>query len=268
MPSPASFHLKKWYFDGVSDDGRALIGYSARLRWNALEVHYASYLYLPAAGPARSESRYRGAEDPEIKDQTIRWGDKRLGVQGEWVCAAAPLRARLHESEAGWLDWHCHQPVSRCRIELQGEPPIEGWGYAECLEMTLPPWKLDFDELRWGRFAHPDNPLVWIELKGADTRRWVFDGAGLASGSSVSDTAISVAGGQKTLLLEAPAVIEEEQKFAAVLRELDRWLPGFDRITPLQFLRARETKWRSAGVLLVDGAVQQRGWVIHELVKI
>ncbi len=264
MSLKTPFSLSKWYFDGVSEEGSAIIAYSARLHWKSITVPYTSYLYLPANGPARVKSRFRGVVEPETGPDGIRWQEPHFTLEGEWQAAAAPLQARLHDSSAGYLDWHCLQPVSKCHIRLGKEPPIKGWGYVERLEMTLPPWALNFDELRWGRFAHPETPLVWIELKGQTTRRWVFDGQTLVQDAAISDQGIDMPLLGKRLLLEQPVVIEQLEKFREVMGGLLRWLPGFERFTPLKFLNARESKWRSAGTLLHNGAVRSTGWVIHE----
>jgi hypothetical protein len=52
-----------------------------------------------------------------------------------------------------------------------------------------------------------------------------------------------------------------------VVHDLIEWLPGFERFTPLHFLHAQETKWRSAGIFTRTDGTENKGWVIHELVK-
>ena len=174
--SSHNFKLKKWYFDGISEDGRAIVCYSAVMSWRMLSVQYASYLYLDANGRAHSGSRYRDAPLPVLENDNIRWEDGKFRIKGEWHAAAAPVRTKLHDSEEGYLDWHCYQPAAHCHIQLREETPISGYGYAECLEMTIPPWKMGFSELRWGRLAHPESPIVWIDLRGEPNRSWIFNG--------------------------------------------------------------------------------------------
>lgn len=261
------FFLKKWYLDGVSDDGRTLIAYAATLRWRGFKIGYVSTLYLRAPGESRSESRLKEAPEPVVEDAVIRWQEEALGLSGRWERAAPPLRAMLHQSEEGYLDWHCLQPAARCHIQLGHEPPLQGWGYVECLEMTIPPWKLGLQELRWGRFAHPDAPLVWIDWKGAVNRCWVFDRQGQVQSATVSDEWVHLTEQQGQLSLYDPAVIEDKNKFMETVDLLVRWMPGIDRFTPLRFLKGRETKWRSAATMTVPGRPDRTGWAIHELVK-
>ncbi len=263
------FFLSKWYFDGVSDDGRAWIGYSAHLQWKGLTAPYTGFLYLNAAGAAQSASRFRQGTGPQWSpDGQLRWQDAALGISGQWESRAPALEHRLHEGPEGYLDWHCHMPAARCRIRMAGEPDLEGWGYVEHLEMTVPPWQLGIDELRWGRFANPEAPLVWIEWRGTPTRCWVFEGQNRVEHAAVSDRTIQWPGQHRELRLEQSAIIEQKAKILEVMRPLVRLLPGFQRFTPFRFLKAEEWKWRSAGVLVENGQERRRGWVIHECVNL
>ncbi len=267
MKKNTSFHLSKWYLDCVTDDGRAFIGYAATLTWKGVKVPYASFLYLRTPGEVFSKTRFRNVQAPDIWDGLIHWHDAPFQIDGTWEAAAAPVSAKLHESEAGGLDWQCYQPASKCRIQFQNEPPLEGWGYAERLDMTVPPWLIGIGDLRWGRFAVPPEPLVWIELTGPPLRRWVFNGQSLVEDASVSDLEIRLPSLDFHLRLEHPVVIEDESKIMHVVRSLARYLPGFDRFTPLRFLQAHETKWLSEGRLMQGSQVLQSGRVIHELVR-
>lgn len=267
MSIKSNFNLKKWYFDGVSEDGRALICYSAVMSWRMLSVQYASYLYLDANGQAHSESRYRDAPLPVTDGDIIRWEDTKLHIKGEWRSAAAPVRTKLHDSEEGYLDWHCHQPAAHCHIQLRDEPPVTGFGYVECLEMTIPPWKMGFSELRWGRFAHPESPVVWIDLRGEPNRNWIFSGQELTRNGEATDTTVRIPESDTKLIFAGHTPIEDKQKIMEVVQSVIGWMPGFDQFTPLHFLKAQETKWRSRGTLTTPGQPERSGWVIHEIVK-
>lgn len=262
------FRLSKWYFDGISEDGRVLIAYSARLQWGGFSVPYSSYLYLPPQGPCRVKSRFSAVSEPQEDGRRITWEDGGFRLQGTWEGQAPPLEATLFESEEGSVQWHCRQPAARCRILLGDEAPLEGWGYAERLDMSIPPWKLGFQTLRWGRFAHPEAPLVWIDWSGPVNRQWVFDGRERVGHAVVHDAYVELPPVNKRLVLKDPVVLEETLKIREVVGSLLRWLPGFDGVAPLAFLNAREVKWRSAGRLVVDGTVRQSGWVIHERIVV
>lgn len=266
MPEKSSFELKKWYFDGVDAEGRVIIGYSASLRWHGVKVPYASYLYLQQPGICRTESRFRRVAKPLVDEKNIRWADEGFHLQGQWTAAAPSFGKRLYEGPEGYLDWQCYQPASHCHIELGAVPPIVGLGYVECLEMTFPPWQLGLHELRWGRFAHPDMPVVWIDWKGEINRRWIFAKGQAMAGGVVDDSTVYSPDHDIKLQLERPVVIEEQEKIGAVVQSLVAWLPGIERFAPLRFLKAKEVKWLSEGTLAMTGEPARHGRVIHELV--
>jgi hypothetical protein len=204
--------------------------------------------------------------DPIASGKTIWWQDPGFRLEGRWESAVPPVSCRLFEGEEGRVDWYCHHPASDFRLTLGDEPPMEGHGYVECLEMSLPPWKIGFNELRWGRFADPEAPLAWIDWKGDVARSWVFDGQTVEAGTAIiRDDSIDLPHTHKKLLLNNPIVIEDKEKIMEVMHNLVSWLPGIDRFTPLRFLKARETKWRSEAKLIVPGG-EKTGWAIHELV--
>lgn len=266
MPEKTPFYLKKWYFDGVDADGRAIIAYSASLRWHGVQAPYSGYLYLKEPGVCLSGNRFSRVADPEIVENRISWADKGFYLRGQWDAASPAIRLRLYDGPLGYLDWHCRQPAAHCQIELGQERPITGMGYVECLEMTFPPWQLGLRELRWGRFAHAEFPVVWIDWKGDLNRRWIFVKDRLVPEGTVDDTIVSSPDHRLNLRLENPVVIEEREKLGEVTRSLARYLPGIDRLTPLRFLKAKEIKWLSEGALSVSAEAVRNGRVIHELV--
>lgn len=268
MPATPPFHLKKWYFDGIDASGRTMIAYSADLHWRGIHIPYSSYLYYGEPGDIRSESRFTQAGLPDALPGAIQLTYKGLPLTGQWQAASNGLDQRLYEGEDGYLDWHCRLPAGQCHIQLGQEPPLTGWGYVELLEMTLPPWRLGIRELRWGRFADPEWPLVWIEWLGEPNRRWVFaNGQLFRDEGTVSENLVQAQNHSWSLRLENPVVLEDKEKMKEVFQSLAAFIPGIDRLAPLRFIQATETKWRSEGVLHRPGHADRKGWVIHELVK-
>lgn len=266
MPAQSSFLLQKWYFDGVNAGGETIIAYAARLRWRGIEVPYAGYLYLDAVGQQHSGNRFGAVNIPDTSQETIHWTDAGFHLRGQWTSRHSPIQTRLLETAEGYVDWHCLQPSAHCRIHLGEWPVVEGSGYAEYLEMTLPPWRLGLQELRWGRLADPEIPVVWIEWKGKYNRRWLFVKDQIMAGETISEAGIFAPERNLQLRLEQPIAIEDKEKFKEVSRALSSFLPGIERLAPLRFIRSRQTKWRSAGSLQMIGQTPRNGWVIHELV--
>ncbi|MEX0891548.1 MAG: hypothetical protein WEB88_05200 [Gemmatimonadota bacterium] len=160
------FRLVKWYLDVVSDDGTAFIGYAARVHWRAFRVRYGATLLSRPTGPLVERSTLSPGSGPLADaDGVLGWQCHRLGVDGQWSPTAAPILRRLYRDRTGAVDWECLVPAARVRLRV-GALHLDGWGYAERLVMTLPPWRLPLVELRWGRVVGPgaegvSTPAGW-----------------------------------------------------------------------------------------------------------
>ena len=165
--SGGDFLLSKWFLDFVGDEGEAMIFYAAKLKWHGWSVSYASWLrYNPASG-VLLKSRFQNVSLPVIEDNLIIWNDPRFGVSGTWRSMADRIKTRLFDSEEGCVEWNCYQPASKVQLKIK-DKILNGRGYAEQLIMTVLPWKIPMDELRWGRFGSENMNMVWIELVGKE----------------------------------------------------------------------------------------------------
>jgi len=260
------FHLNKWFLDCVTDEGEAWIFYAAELRWHGLKVPYTSSMhYTPNAGTAL-HSRFRRISMPEKSGQSIHWQDVQFGVSGSWKAAAPSLKSRLVKSEDGYLDWNCLQPMSKVEMNIDGRI-VEGSGYAEQLIMTIEPWKIPMDELRWGRYTSGTDNIVWIELRGSERQQWLWLNDERLCRSTIEDDQIVIPEKGLILELKKDVVLESEKKILNVVKRLLRFVPGFNRSMPSRFLNSDESKWLSQGVLRKEAEVISTGWAIHECVR-
>jgi hypothetical protein len=133
---------------------------------------------------------------------------------------------------------------------------VEGLGYVEELVMTVPPWRLPIDSLRWGRFASARSGLTWIEWRGAHPLRLALLDGKPADLASASEEQVDAGG--SSLSLSAAAVLRSGR----IARTALSGIPGLARTFPLGILGLEETKWRSRGTLGAD-----QGWAIHEVVR-
>ena len=262
------FYLEKWFLDLVTDQGEAMILYAAMLTWKGLKVPYTSCLHLKP-GPAwkvHHQSRFRKVRMPERESNLITWQDEAFGITGVWEGLAAPVGARLFDSDEGFLDWACYQPSAKVEIHKNGEQ-FRGEGYAERLILTVPPWKIPMEDLRWGRFTSNGDYLVWIQLGGSNPGKWLWYNGDHVSRCSIADNRVTMQKPHMELEMKRIAELEGEKKIFNVVRDLTKFIPGFNQAMPLKFLMADEHKWLSKAILKSETGNLSSGFVIHELVQ-
>ena len=195
----------------------------------------------------------------------ISWKDSTLKVKGNWQANSLQLKAELYASTEGCLQWNCFQPSSIVKVKFNNTE-LHGRGYVEQLLMTVEPWKIPMNELRWGRFVSDKDYLVWIEIKSDDLKQWVWYNGEKINDAGITENEITLLSKNIQLKLSNRQVIESENKISQVVKKLLRYIPGFNRLIPLNFLSSREYKWVSNGILYIDGLPASEGWTIHELV--
>jgi hypothetical protein len=167
----------------------------------------------------------------------------------------------LYDSADGAIAWQCVAPAARASMRPAGVATLDGVGYAECLTMTIPPWRLPISELRWGRWSDADakHAVIWIDWRGADPRRWVFVDGHRAQTATVSDS--SVCAGDVSLSLSSPRVLVDRD-----LGDVLRFIRPLRGIVPAALDAYHETKWTSCGTLTAPGRPALTGQTVHERV--
>jgi hypothetical protein len=261
-----NLHLDKWFLDFVGENGEAMIFYVAKLTWHGWSVPYTSWLRYDAASGVRLKSRFRNVQKPLLNDNMITWSDTKFGVSGTWEPLANRIEARIFDSGEGYLDWKCYQPASKVQLKIYNTV-LEGVGYAEQLILTVPPWKIPMDELRWGRFSSDENNIVWIELREQDKRQWLWLNGEKMENCIIEDDHIYIPAKDLLLKLDRSVALESEKKIFSVVEKIIRYIPGFNKVMPLSFLMADEYKWLSQGQLLEHNLSVSSAKAIHELVN-
>ena len=260
------FHLDKWFLDFTGENGEVMIFYASKLTWHGWSASYTSWLHYDAASGVRLKSRFRNVQIPQKKDDLITWSDTKFGVSGTWKSLANMIQERIFDSEEGFLDWKCYQPYSKVQLKMN-DRVLEGSGYAEQLILTIPPWKIPMDELRWGRFGSFENNMVWIELREKENRQWLWLNGEKIENCIIEDEFISMPDKDMVLNLDRGIVLEAEKKIFSVVEKIIRYIPGFKKVMPINFLMADEFKWLSKGELKSHNTILSSGMAIHELVK-
>lgn len=254
----SSFLLSKWYLDCLEPTGDGAIVYVAELRWKALRMRYASTLTL-MAGKVQSTTSIRTCPLPEREGGRIRLQLPQFGVEGVWEGFAAPIERTIFEDTVGFVHWNCLQPASRAALSLHGRRRA-GWGYAELLRITIPPWRLPLSELHWGRFVTESDALVWIDWRGSHTCRLLLHNG--VEQEVVSIAVDEVRSPNVRLTLDRGMVLRSGELGSTVFRSMHR----LARIVPGSMLQVHECKWRSQA-LLRQGEHSSSGWGIHEVVR-
>lgn len=256
-----SFRLSKWYLDCVTDAGDAAVLYWALLQWGPLRLRYGAAILAPTSGsPSERYTLRPDAEPSRDEAGALHWRCRRLDAVGTWEKSEARVARTLLQGSEGLVHWSCVCPRAQATVRV-GDHVLRGLGYVEHLAMTIPPWKLPFDELRWGRFLSPTSSLAWIQWRGAYARTWMFTAGKVYERVEVTATGVSAPEGGLQLRFSEGRVLRAGPIAATALRPL--WAAA--SLVP-RWRNATETKWVTPGsVSAPDG--QSGGWVIHEVVR-
>ncbi|MFO0827123.1 MAG: hypothetical protein U0572_03150 [Phycisphaerales bacterium] len=254
------FHLLKRYVDVVDAAGSVAIGYWARLRWGPLRLGFAS-VDIDADG-VRTGTSALGSSPPPIRSgSSVTWNSPRLGLRGAWSEAAAGTDRTLFARGDRAVRWECWAPRASATLVV-GDRTLVGSGYVEEIELTIEPWRLPIDELRWGRFATRERSVVWIEWKGPRPLRLVLVDGAERSGSEIHGDAIRWSGGQ--LRLAEQRTLRDAPLAGGALAAVPKLL----RSAPASILAAHETKWLARASLIEDAtSASADGFALHEVVR-
>jgi len=253
---PSAFSLVKWYMDCVTDDGDAAILYCADLKWRGMHLTYSSVMTVNGA-KVETQSSMAGYQ-LSTNDRQILVEFPRLEVSGSWRADAEPYQRTVFEDVSGAVEWSCLQPRSLVNLIVDGRE-LSGFGYAECLTLTLPPWRLPMHQLRWGRFVSPEESLVWVDWQGEYSTSFAVHNGRACETQSVSDAEVTIPGA--TLRLEECFLLRAGRLGSTVLPGA----PALGKILHKSLRNIEEKKWRSRGRLDTQNG-SSNGWVIHEVV--
>lgn len=263
--------------DCVSDNGDLFIGYSASVAWGWLRLSYSLTLRSYADGRRAEISTARQAFPPhEVNVEHAtgsewEWNCPPLSIQGFWRATAKPLSPRiLFSGPDGQIVWTCHVPAGEASINGADTFALSGVGYMEHLHVTIPPWRLPMEELRWGRFLSGDDALVWIQWSGVQPVGLLLYNGKEQPDPSISDDEVSSAEVRLILIRNLGRVVQQGElggKALSGLSYLVRWL------IPRRILETVETKWLSPAELYLTRSAQPvdvipaKGWALHECVR-
>ena len=261
-PLMGAFQLSKWYADVVEPDtGRLLICYDSELRWKGLAFRFTNTLQFEAPGKPVTAASFAQKCTAELTDSNTVFALRQRGLRGTWRQQAPPVREMLLETDEGSVLWECHFPAATAKVTL-GKSAFRGLGYVEKLTLTLLPWHLPLQTLRWGRLVTPDHSVVWIRWDGPEPRHLVYhNGVRYADTGFIGDDRLEF--GPYSLVFEAKHSLRAGPVGSTVFRRF----PWFKKLFPARILHLDETKWLSAATLREGGVVLSTGYAVHERVE-
>lgn len=255
------FRLEKWYFDCVTKDGNCVILYRSRLAWKRLAMSWTgTAVWSPGAEPRFSASLARN-EPPAVSGDSLVWlaGDPGCQVRLSRRCDA--VGAVLLDGPEGRVEWTCPFPAAQAQVRVRMRA-FNGTGYGECILLTLPPWRLPIERLRWGRWMADDlsRCLVWIEWMGEVSDTWVFLDGRRVGAARVNDD--SIVAGDVCLGLS-----KRRDLTGRSLSDILRSIAPLRAAVPDRIWKVKETKWLGEGVLADGVHVDCRGSAVFESVS-
>jgi hypothetical protein len=255
------FRLSKYYLDCVTSAGDAVIAYAATLKWHGLSVSYASILCAPPNSTACSTVSLEHFRSPHSDSTGISWQHAALGFRGRWSidADAAPIQRDLLVTQDGAVTWTCLAHHASATIRY-GQRTLTGLGYVEHLQLTLAPWQIPIDCLRWGRFLSPTDSLVWLQWRGTHPLDLLWhNGEDVSASATIDDRRVTAS----HLALDMPA--PQRLRDGSLLNTVFASVPRLAALFPGSILRARQTKWLSPATFQTPAGVSA-GLAIHELV--
>lgn len=263
--------MTKWYLDCTTPCGELCIVYWGRVQIAGLAMTYASVLEVGRGGERRERRTLLGGAEPQVHADRVGVEISRLGVRGRWMAEADAIDVDLLRTEQGRVRWGCVAPRAEVEVVV-GDSTYLGEGYVERMEMTVAPWRLPIDVLRWGRVIAGETNVVWIRWEGSRPRTDAWVNGTLDPAAVIEDGEVR-AGGVRVAMGEgegghggARRVVRSGAIGATALRDI----PGLSAVVPAPLLEAREEKWVSRAVVSgeIGGRVVRReGWAVHERVE-
>jgi len=253
------FRLEKWYFDCVSSDGTVFIAYAARLKWGPIRLNYGAKITRAKDGRLSQRQSLSFGRLNQGRGN-ISWCNDDLRASGEWTGGEPIARTVVVDEPSGRVEWQCLSANGAVDVRTDGRA-MTGTGYVEKLSMTIPPWKLPFTELRWGRFISDDRNdyVVWIDLRGRTQRNWIWVNSGEAVAGTVDGDGVRTDGAELTFESSQPVRAENIARTLLGRFELLKWL------FPERLRAIQEDKQASSCLLRTEGS-ESRGSSINEVV--
>lgn len=256
---PVSFRLEKLYLDLIDEAGNCFIIYRAELSMFFIKIHYSRLICSDPDGQTRESYSLGKTVKPENGD-IIHISNRHLKAEGSWKRTAAALPVLIYTDEKGReLLWNCHHPAALTKLRCSGIE-YSSHGYCETLSLTIKPWKLPIDELRWGRFVSDNYYITWVNWKGPHPLNLIYlNGAGYNDACFDNEDEVTFGGGSFNLSLGKRMVVTEGK-----LSGLISFAPWLKILFPGRILNVKEVKYKAFSDFAIKGEIISSGWSLYE----
>jgi hypothetical protein len=251
------FSLKKWYMDIADDKGDVYIGYWVTLKWGKFGFNAFQHFWRTPEKGIEAQTEIIRHKPPEFTaENQLIW--QASNVKAVWQSGDKPILETLVNTEYGKIIWHCTQPRAQAAVKSTSFE-FAGWGYSECIDITIPLWKLPFTTLYWGRAHSQNHYMVWIKLEGQTNLSLIWlDGQRshdfVIQDSGISGTGFQLKSGENVSLRQGRIASTIFQPFKKIRKAL-----------PSSVFLADENKWYNQATLYIDSSAEP-ATVIYEKV--
>ncbi|MDH4130389.1 MAG: hypothetical protein OEW17_09160 [Gemmatimonadota bacterium] len=251
------FLLRKWYLDVTAPDGSVAVAYWAEVRWGRWVRHGSALFRYPARGAAWRFGVPTGA-GPAEGETPLTWNATELGCRIRLTPLLPPSEHRLLDTPPAAVTWRAVAPMAEAEFRFNDGSHLAGPGYAEWVELRIPPWQLPIEALRWGRFLSPSTSLVWIDWQGEHPLRLILRNGVSVPPGTIADDMVRMGGGVLSLSDRLPLAHADVSVMLApsVLRPVLARLSG-----------VWQTRWLSRGLFTGTDGTAVAGTAIHEVVR-
>ncbi len=255
----SGFWLRKWYLDAADARGNVYIGYWAAVQWKSLTLSYYQHLWHTTKDGVTCTADLAALPSPDwYADSELRWNTPQ--VQAAWNSKGIKeLSETLLQTDQGEIHWRCLQPKALATIQ-SSRLSFSGWGYTECIDISIPAWKLPLQTLYWGRGHSDSHYMVWIKWDGVTDQCLLWHDGDRCTQFTLSDT--EIAAQAMTLELEASTTLRRGVIQSTVFGSLGRVASLF----PNKALLVHEHKSYGKGTIITPGS-SEPATVIYERVE-
>ena len=255
-----NFHLDKMYFDCIDDNGNCFIIYWACLKFYWIKIHYSGCIYSDENGKSTEKSSFVKIPKPTLKNE-LNFNHKKLGFSILFKQIDNEITSNLYKvNEYEKVVWHCHHPKTHSEIVFLNNKYV-GIGYSETLYLSIKPWKLPIDELRWGRYLSNDNSIVWINWKGKYPVNQLYLNGKLFEDAVYNQDQINFDHGKFILTFENTTVVREG-KLGQILVKM----PWLKTLFNNKILKTIEKKYKAKTTFNCISGKIDYGWSLFEIV--